>query len=398
MANDKDLVKLIEKLREPAARSFQHEYVAPNDRPNDVLSIWDVAKPLMDAMNMHPEFAKPSSKFFLGKQLAFFNREQSTNLLRFAVHNGAAEALAWYRRINATESAKMRVVGQVFGLFLRECHTFTNGVTLLPVSKLPDSPNSLSLKKPIYLGPGTRFPVAVMVELDDVKNEDHTIGHERFLEISEMMRRTITAFVLAGDAAPAMAESWQEFVDPELEAAEFGRGWMRSFDEGQLPNHGANVTDESLNWVEKYLQLPPAVATACDVPLARLNLANRRVSSGDKAIDGSICLEALLSGRSRGELTHRLSVRVALLLGHSLDERQKIAKKVRDFYALRSNVVHGNAGNKETTSRKVADEGLALCLAALREIVTHAQLPDPELWELTGGPLWNRYTGTQVQP
>jgi hypothetical protein len=135
-----------------------------------------------------------------------------------------------------------------------------------------------------------------------------------------------------------MAETWQEFADPDLNAAEFGASWMSNQGEGRLPIVSENVTDEMLDWVEKYLELPSEVANACDVPLARLNLARRRVGSGDKAIDGSVCLEALLSGRSRGELTHRLSVRVALLLERSLDERQKIAEKVRKFYALRSEV------------------------------------------------------------
>lgn len=386
MTTDKDLIELMEKLREAAERSLLSDYVAEGHP-----SLWEVAQPLSKAMDSHAEFAQPFSKFFLGKQIGFFNLNQSLNLLRYAARNGAAEALAWYRRVAATESTKMRVVGQVFGLYVGERHTFTNGVTLLPISDLPDSPNSLLLKKSRDTGLGYIFPAAVMFELDGVRNEPNVDGQRRFLEISETMRRTVAAFVLAGESSPIVAESWQEFVDPDLEAAEHGRTFMKSFDEGQVPSFGMNVTQQALDWVEMYLQLPAAVVDACDVPLTRLSLANRRVSAGDKAIDGSICLEALLSGRSRGELTHKLSVRVALLLGRSLDERRQIAKKVRDFYALRSNVVHGSARNKEMTNDEVATNGLSLCLAVLREVVTRGQVPDPELWELTGGPSWNRY-------
>jgi Apea-like HEPN len=308
-----------------------------------------------------------------------------------ALRNDAAEALAWYRRVLATERTKMRVVAEVYGLWLQERHKFSNGVMLLPVSELPDSPNSLALKQLMPLRPGILFPAAVIFELDDVRDEHHEVGHARFVEILEKMRKTVTAFVLAGNAAPTMSAGWQEFVDPELQAAEFGRSWMVSVHEGRLPNHPTNVTEEMFGWVEKYLQLPPEVANACDVPIARLNLARRRIAPGDKAIDGSVCLEALLSGRSRGELTHKLSVRAALLLGRSLEERQKIAEKVRKFYALRSDVVHGSVGKKETANREIAEEGLLLCLAALRNVVTSARPPEPELWELTGGPAWNRY-------
>jgi hypothetical protein len=164
---------------------------------------------------------------------------------------------------------------------------------------------------------------------------------------------------------------------------------MSSRHEGRFPIHIAHVTTEVLNWVDKYLKLPPAVASFCDVPLGRLNLARRRVTTGDKAIDGSVCLEALLSGRGQGELTHRLSVRAALLLGRSLDERQKIVKTVREFYKVRSKIVHGS--RNDLADGEIVRDGLSLCLSALREVVHEARLPEPELWELMGGPEWNRY-------
>jgi Apea-like HEPN len=392
MTTDMDLIELIEQLRECAVRSLHDEHVGGVESPKDVPSIWEVAKPLEDAMNAHPDFAKPCSRSFLGKQIPFFNHHQSVNLLRVASRNGAVEALAWYRRVMATKFTKMRVVAEVYGLSVQQRETFSNGVSLLPVSELPDSPNSLFLKRPMYIGPGAQFPAAVMIEIEDVPDEEPEAGHGRFVEISETMRKTVTAFVLSDDAAPTMAVGWQEFADPELEAAEVGRSWMGSLHEGRLPHFPEDVTDEMLQWVEKYLKLPPEVASACEVSLARLNLARRRVAPGDKAIDGSVCLEALLSGRSRGELTHKISVRAALLLGHSLDERRKIAEKVRKFYSLRSDVVHGSASKKEGANRETADEGLSLCLAVLRSVVTSARVPDPELWELTGGPVWNRYT------
>jgi hypothetical protein len=396
MTTDEEIIKLIEQLQEPAANSFHYEYVAREERPKDVLPIWDVAKPLKEAMDAHPEFAEPQSKSFLGKHIGFFNYDQSVNLLRVATREGAIGALAWYRRVLATKCTAMRVVAEVYGLWVHERHTFSNGVTLLPALQLPDSPNSLALKQPMPLRLGIDFPVAVMCELDHVSDEDHEIGHKRFLEILDSMRKMVAAFVLADNAAPTVAAGWQDFADTELQAAEYGRSWMTSLHEGRLPNHPANVTDEMLDWVEKYLQLPPAVANACDVSIARLNLARRRVAPGDKAIDGSVCLEALLSGRSRGELTHKVSVRTALLLGRTLLERQEIAEKVRKFYGLRSDVVHGGASKKEAANREIAEEGLSLCVAALRNVVASGQEPAPDLWELTGGPSWNRYAEPEI--
>ena len=288
--------------------------------------------PVQAAMDGHPEFVQERSSFFLGKQLAFFNHHQAVNLLHVALKSNGDGALEWYRRIRATQRTQIRVVAEIYGLYVKVPVQLSNGVCILPVSMLPDSPNSSSLKGPRYIGPGFGpfMAAAAMVDVGFVEADlDHEKGHARFLEVLDTMRRSVTAFVLSKDAAPTMAQGWQEFVDPELEAAVFGRGWTMSRHEGRHPDHPSEIDDSMISWVEKYLRLPPDVAAACRVPLERLNLARRRISAGDKAIDGSVCLEALLSGKARGELTHRLSVRTALLLGKSLAERTAIRESVQ---------------------------------------------------------------------
>ncbi len=45
--------------------------------------------------------------------------------------------------------------------------------------------------------------------------------------------------------------------------------------------------------------------------------------------------------KERQELTYRLQLRAALLLGTTLSERKEIRKAVHDLYNLRSRVVHG---------------------------------------------------------
>jgi hypothetical protein len=46
MTTDEELIKLIDRLREPAARSFCYEYEAQHKRPKDVQRIWEVASRL----------------------------------------------------------------------------------------------------------------------------------------------------------------------------------------------------------------------------------------------------------------------------------------------------------------------------------------------------------------
>lgn len=398
MTTDADLLRIITDILPAAGAAFAQAHLR---RTADSPDIWEIARPLHQAMDAHPEWAKPYSRFFLGKQLAFFNHHQAVNLLQVALARGPEGSLVWYRGIRAVRRTPMRVVGQVHGLLVKEPHQFSNGVTLMPVSALPESPNSTMLKQPIFLGMRMDFPAAVTFEVGDVEGEDlHDGGHAQFQEIAATLRQTIDAFVLADGVAPTVSAVWQEFADPEFHSAEFGRMWTGSQHEGRLPDHPVQVTPEMTEWVERYLALHEGVARACRVPIQRLNLARRRVAPGDKAIDGSVCLEALLSGRARGELTHRLSVRTALLLAQTLEERIAIAERVRKFYGLRSDVVHGSAPKKEAANRQIAEDGLALCVSALRAVVRSGEAPSPEDWELSGGPFWNPFipAATQGRP
>jgi Apea-like HEPN len=393
MASDLDLVRVLDEQREVARVAFQFEYASQAATPEGTPSVWDISTPVRAAMDAHPDFAQSWERSFLGRHLGFFNHHQAVNLLRVSLNSSGREALEWYRRVQATIRTPMRLVAEIYGLSITETIQLSNGIKLLPIRELRDSPISVYLKQPVFLRPGVNFPAAAMIELGEIEaDESLESGHERFLQLAGIIRKTVTAFVLSDRAAPTMAANWLEFVDPEMEAGEFGRTWMTSQHDGRHADFPIQISADMLEWVEMYLNLPLDVANVCDVPLARLNLARRRVSPGDKAIDGSVCLEALLSGKARGELTHRLSVRTALLLGRSLSEREEIAKKVRRFYQLRSDVVHGSMGKEQQANAKVAEEGLSLCLSALQAVIRSREVPQPEIWELTGGPSGNRFS------
>lgn len=53
-------------------------------------------------------------------------------------------------------------------------------------------------------------------------------------------------------------------------------------------------------------------------------------------------LEALLLNESKTELTYRLSMRVAHLLGTDAISRRDLFRDMKGFYDLRSAIVHGN--------------------------------------------------------
>ncbi|MHB1162165.1 MAG: hypothetical protein ACYC3V_17810, partial [Chloroflexota bacterium] len=68
----------------------------------------------------------------------------------------------------------------------------------------------------------------------------------------------------------------------------------------------------------------------------------------DRIIDLAICLEAFFS-RDREEITHKVVMRAALLLGTSPGTSKRLAETVRHLYALRSAIVHAKAHKKRDT-------------------------------------------------
>jgi hypothetical protein len=78
--------------------------------------------------------------------------------------------------------------------------------------------------------------------------------------------------------------------------------------------------------------------------LRRFQTAYERRTDEDRLIDYWIGLEALFSAEPgiQGELTYRLSLRLARYLREALEGRRDIRKRARDSYRLRSRIVHGD--------------------------------------------------------
>jgi hypothetical protein len=266
----------------------------------------------------------------------------------------------------------------------------------MPLKELPRSPHATMLEGQIAIRPGAFPPdglsaslnVAV-VKLPGVQacGPDQTgdgVTDDAFTAI----HRAIRGFTLAEQSAPVVGISWIDFCDPELTLASVGLIWNGARFEGSLNRVPTRAVDEEvLDWVERYLHLSPEMCDVVDVAMDRLNLARRRTSLGDKAIDGAICLESLLGDGTSQELSYRLKLRAALLLGKAVEERKAIRDAVRKFYTLRSNVVHGRAMAEKNNSADGATvaKGLEICGLALQAIVKMNRKPIPSEWELSGG-------------
>ena len=76
-----------------------------------------------------------------------------------------------------------------------------------------------------------------------------------------------------------------------------------------------------------------------EIELAVFRYCKEAAQHGD-VVNLMISFESLLVPEEEG-IVFKLSQRVANLLGADANHRKELFKKVRDFYALRSRIVHG---------------------------------------------------------
>lgn len=87
------------------------------------------------------------------------------------------------------------------------------------------------------------------------------------------------------------------------------------------------------------------------IAIERYNLGMQALSFEDSIIDFVIALECLVGDDQ--ELTHKISIRIALLLGTTEVETEKNRMFMRDVYSIRSKITHGN---QYKTKPEIVDE------------------------------------------
>lgn len=87
----------------------------------------------------------------------------------------------------------------------------------------------------------------------------------------------------------------------------------------------------------------------------------------DALLDAMIALESMF-GMSQ-ELSFRLSVAVAYLLGKGPDDRERLHGQVKRLYKLRSDIVHGNAGKVPEAIEAEKDDAIRIGIEVLEKLL-----------------------------
>lgn len=140
--------------------------------------------------------------------------------------------------------------------------------------------------------------------------------------------------------------------------------------------------------MERYADLPDRSQRRLAVALRRLRYSTERVESEDRVIDMGIALEALFV--DEGEYRNQRKIiarRGSWYFADSPQERERTRSSLKEFYDLRSKVVHGNADVLKKHREEVGQRSpIADLIAAVSEVI-RAGLKDmiaegrPEDWE-----------------
>jgi Apea-like HEPN len=159
--------------------------------------------------------------------------------------------------------------------------------------------------------------------------------------------------------------AWSHFVEPG--AFFLGNSGWTNF--GGILSHDIPRTpdaDRLRKLCSSYFRIPLDARTrVLHVPLDRLNRALMPPLGNfvDRAIDLGIALEALLLHDYSGhtELSYRLRLRGALLLGGDLAARRSTKKLLNDIYGIRGKAVHTGTISERQQDLDRFKEGISAC-------------------------------------
>ncbi len=349
-------------------------------------------KTVLQLMKAHAKFGRAERRCFGHQQLMLAPSYQINNLLQAARDLGPENAVRWLHTVHDTKSATIADYWEVYGVSIDGPCSFSNGVRLVTVaSLLGERGRQVRAMYEFSVPEGVmRFGLPPLIAIHEKPNVLATPEMpDPELRFSRPIARAIRAIASVSDhAAPVLAVSWTGFTSLDLERAQFGSRISMSRFDGPLKSLGVDIKldETACSQINHVLGLPEHVAALFDAVADRLILARSRVDAGNGAIDASICLEALFGDPSaQSEMTSRISLRAALFASNDIEERAAIRKHVKDLYTLRSKAVHAAKSVWSSKERDVAANGLKLVGSLLNKLAELHELPDWNVWELSGG-------------
>lgn len=373
------------------------------------VGLHNVSPPVIDALAKEPMF-QDSTRLMIRSENASSTLNRNIiapKLVKKAISTGSAEiAIDWLEKILSIEKAVGFSIMALWGMTIHESVSLGHGISLMPITSLPDSSQKrwLTADERIFSGldsinmsmieaPTTALVVETLVDpvIYDATKSQPPSNASPFNSL-ELLNDARLALTVIGPSAPIQACYWFHFKDPDIEEAQLGAGRSSQHIEimpmniesfGEFDNQVASVI------VDKYLSMHDNTRKRIKIALERLNQGLRRARPGDRAMEISIALETLLADGGT-ENTFKIGLRAALLLGGDITTKLENRAMVNGAYIMRSALVHSGEVLPKTKvpnlgklpSDNIARRAAIICADVIKKIINCGHIPEWNKFEL----------------
>lgn len=304
---------------------------------------------LLDALR-----ANPALDVFNGRLHRVANRGMQVEIENLAIWLirrgsivGSTRAVAGLQKYLRLSEIPFSMAFGLTGINIDHQCNLGHGIKLVPWEKFPDTSHKDLIYSTFSRSVGFKWPSAVILQ-EKILPVPHIAEKLRqdsgpYTPIDDSELRDVILCI--GAVGPFATEELVTWLEPPPWAPVIGQYLNISIPEG-LPRNDvwkAEHCKPLLDLFKKFRTLVPKEKDALRLPMQRLNMAMRRNSKVDSAVDLGIALESLFlnnASDTRGELTFKLQLRVARYIEKTQEKRADIFQLMGDLYNLRSKAVH----------------------------------------------------------
>lgn len=404
--NRVEIVSALRELPGDDSELYRKAQAEASEAPpavREVVVTLKLAAPVEAVLSKQPEFAGENGFKIHGPNYTHsFRSSEAGPIMVDKIRAGASPeaVIDWLEKVLRAERAEGLSVMALWGITTEARIELGHGIALIPFNQLPESSQRDYLLTPRRSGAfGFSFPRSqpptVALTVPEIVEPFITRSLERSdpptdpFKTRNLLEDARLALTSLGPSAPLEAGSWFQHDDPDLRAAAAYGGIMTTMHE--IPGSGfepdtAIAPADARQVVSGFLALKDASRAKVRVSLERLNQAMRRRAPGDKALELSIALEALLTAGDEqpGEHTYKVGLRASLLVGVDVKQRVENRAIVAAVYRLRSAVMHrGTApesmhvrGQGDLASSELVGSGASVAASAIRRVLCEGNLPN----------------------
>ena len=305
-------------------------------------------------------------------------------LIKRTASKSAKVAVQDLKKFLSTDKIPFSKVNAISGLKLDKPCDLGNGIRLIPWESFPNSFQKESIFNQ-FMNTPYKLPSAALLEKKLIKRSHMHVPQDETNKYMEhyLFSELDNALLCVSLVGPVSSFSIAKWLQPPEWAPLMGSGFTMPFAEGLSKSNDwpAGGCDQAKKLYKAFLSLKDNERSKLKIPLERLNLAMRKWSLVDAAIDLGIALESIFLtdlGNDYGELTFRLKLRASRFLDNDLDSRKKLFKIFGNLYKLRSRAIHSGKLPKKLDNEPVQEiltQGFILTAKAITQIIFNG-LPD----------------------